>query len=120
MLRVRVGFSGGAQLNPDHHDSKDHSEAVQIQFDPSVITYPQVLQAFWTNHEYATSVDKRYKSAIFYSNETQKAEAEASAKEVAAGKLGNPAYSGQRILTVIEPSTLFYIKRSFTNPSATL
>jgi len=49
-----------------------------------------------------------------YNNEAQKTEAESSAEQVAAGKLGNSEYYGQKIFTVIEPATLFYIKRSFT------
>lgn len=113
VLRTRVGYSGGTQKNPDYHDLKDHSETVHIQFDPSVISYPQLLRAFWANHEYATPIDKQYKSAVFYNNETQKAEAEASVKEVAAKKLGNPAYHGKKILTVIEPATLFYVAELF-------
>jgi peptide-methionine (S)-S-oxide reductase len=92
---------------------KDHSETVQVQFDPAVISYRRLLEAFWANHDYATPIEKQYKSAIFYHDDAQKAEAEASFKEVEAGKLGNPEYKGKPVLTVIEKATLFYVAELF-------
>jgi len=112
-MRTRVGYSGGQELNPDYHNLKDHSETVQVQFDPAVISYRRLLEAFWANHEYATPIESQYKSAIFYHDDAQKAEAEASFKEVEAGKLGNPEYKGKPVLTVIEKATLFYVAELF-------
>lgn len=100
-------------MNPDYHNLKDHSETVQVQFDPAVISYRRLLQAFWENHEYATPIESQYKSAIFYHDDAQKAEAEASLKEVEAGKLGNPEFKGKQVLTVIEKATLFYVAELF-------
>lgn len=113
VLRTKVGYSGGSQDNPDYHDLKDHSETTMVQFDPEVITYKDLLKAFWANHEYATPIEKQYKSAIFYNDDSQKAQAEASVKEVEAGTLGNPAYQGKQLLTVIEKATPFYVAETY-------
>ena len=63
VVRTRVGYCGGHELNPDYHDLKDHSETTQIQFDPSKITYKQLLKIFWDRHDYANPIEKQYKSA---------------------------------------------------------
>lgn len=105
VLRTRVGYSGGTQSAPDYHDLKDHCETVHIQFDPSVISYAQLLRTFWENHDHSTPIKKQYKSGIFYNDEAQKAEATASLKEVEEKEGKDHA----KVQTVIEPATLFYI-----------
>lgn len=109
MLRTRVGYSGGALPSPDYHDLKDHSETVQIQFDPSIVSYHQLLRIFWASHDYATPIERQYKSAIFYNDALQKAEAEASLLLVEQGTLGLDRFRGMSVLTVIEPATAFYV-----------
>lgn len=109
VLRTRVGYSGGAEINPDYHDLKDHSETVQIQFNPDKVSYKQLLKIFWERHDYATPIEAQYKSAIFYNDEQQKTEAEASVELVNKEEYGQDKFRGQKILTDIEPATKFYI-----------
>jgi len=108
-VRTRVGYSGGKQPKADYHDLKDHTETLQIQFDPTVVTYRQLLEIFWSSHDYVTPIKKQYKSVIFYLDDEQKAEAEATFKLVEEGKLGNPEHKGKPVLTVIEPATQFHV-----------
>lgn len=58
--------------------SGDHTEAIEIQYDPENIKYEELLSLFWNNHEYGltTRIKKQYASIIFYHNEEQKRIAE--------------------------------------------
>jgi peptide methionine sulfoxide reductase MsrA len=109
VLRTRVGYSGGLKPSPDYHDLKDHCETTQIQFNPSKVSYTQLLRIFWERHDYATPIENQYKSAIFYNDEQQRIEAEASLELVKAGKMGQERFNHLDILTVIAPATTFFI-----------
>ncbi|HSP23511.1 MAG TPA: peptide-methionine (S)-S-oxide reductase MsrA [Planococcus sp. (in: firmicutes)] len=50
VLRTRVGYSGGTTWNPVYRQMGDHTETVQIDFDPAVLGYEEVLRHFWENH----------------------------------------------------------------------
>lgn len=50
MVRTRVGYAGGTKDQPTYHDLGDHTEAIQIDFDPDVISYEELLALFWTSH----------------------------------------------------------------------
>jgi methionine-S-sulfoxide reductase len=68
-----VGYTGGTAKDPTYHDLRDHSEAVQIDFDPARITYRELLAIFWMGHEPTRkSWSRQYRAAIFYHNEEQK------------------------------------------------
>jgi len=95
--------------NPDYHDLKDHSETTQIQFNPRKITYTELLKIFWERHDYVTPIQAQYKSAIFYNNEEQREQAEASLALVKQGRLGQAKFKGMDVLTTIAPATTFYI-----------
>jgi methionine-S-sulfoxide reductase len=82
VLETRVGFTGGTVPNvkyDDTHDGKTgHAESVEIKFDPSKVTYAQLLDSFFKMHDPTTKdrqgndVGSQYRSAIFYHGETQK------------------------------------------------
>lgn len=50
VLRTRVGYAGGTVPNPTYRQMGDHTETVQIDFDPAVLSYEEVLRHFWRNH----------------------------------------------------------------------
>ncbi|MCP2033966.1 peptide-methionine (S)-S-oxide reductase [Planomicrobium sp. HSC-17F08] len=73
ILRTRVGFSGGTTPHPTYRKMGDHTETVQIDFDPALISYEEVLKQFWRNHypnrdEYK---GRQYISLLRYHNEGQ-------------------------------------------------
>jgi len=73
VVRTRVGYSGGTKKNPTYHDLGDHSETLQLDFDPSRISYENLLEVFWKSHEpTARSWSRQYRAAVFFENETQK------------------------------------------------
>ena len=72
-MRTRVGYSGGTLELPTYRKIGDHSESIQIDFDPEHISYRQLVQEFWRGHDPTTrSWSRQYMSAIFYHNETQR------------------------------------------------
>jgi peptide-methionine (S)-S-oxide reductase len=108
---VTSGFAGGTTANPSYEDvctgETGHAEVIQIQFDPSVITYEKLLEIFWEAHDPTTlnrqgnDVGTQYRSIILYSDEAQKRAAEKSKSE-AASQFSSP------IVTQIVPLTKFY------------
>ncbi|MDD5112162.1 MAG: peptide-methionine (S)-S-oxide reductase MsrA [Candidatus Altiarchaeota archaeon] len=75
---TRVGYTGGTKKNPTYHDLGDHTESVEIKFNPDVIPYKELLEHFWSQHNPGAISVTQYKSAIFYHNEEQRKKAEES------------------------------------------
>ena len=86
VTNVQSGFSGGHVKNVTYEQSHTmntgHAEAVQITFDPSIISYEVILQIFWTTHNPTTlnqdgaNIGPEYRSEVFYHDDSQKAAAE--------------------------------------------
>lgn len=73
MVRTRVGYAGGTSCSPTYRDIGDHSETVQIDFDPARITYEELLEVFWASHDAAAKPwSRQYMSMIFYHSAEQK------------------------------------------------
>jgi len=111
--QVISGYSGGSVENPSYQQvctgTTGHAEAVQITFDPEVISFEDLLYVFWRTHDPTTlnrqgaDVGPQYRSVIFYHNDEQKNLAEKSLKETdASGLWPNP------IVTEISPYQTFY------------
>src|SRR5580692_8669494 len=83
-----VGYMGGALRQPTYEDvctdRTGHAEVVQVEFDPSQVSYDDVLRVFWDNHDPTTlnrqgpDVGKQYRSVIFFHSPQQEAAAHAS------------------------------------------
>lgn len=102
MVRTRVGYAGGKKRNPTYHSLGDHTETLQIDYDPAQISYEALLEIFWNSHNPTRrSWSRQYMSALFYHNEAQQALALAS-KEREAARRNN------HILTELLPATEFY------------
>lgn len=68
-----MGYAGGTTRNPAYHNLGDHTETVQIDFDPGRISYAQLLDLFWKSHDPTQrSWSRQYMSAVFYHNEGQR------------------------------------------------
>ncbi len=111
VLKVESGYSGGRIANPSYREvcsgATGHAEVTQITFDPSVVSYQEILEVFFTVHDPTTlnrqgnDVGTQYRSVIFYHSPQQKTVAEA-AKKAAAELWDGP------IVTEIEPFDAFY------------
>ncbi len=81
-MRTRVGYAGGTKKNPSYHSLGDHTETIEIEYDPARITYKQLLDVFWESHDPTVpSWSRQYRSVIFVDNEEQKKLAEESRAE---------------------------------------
>ncbi len=111
--RVVSGYSGGHIPNPTYEQvcgkQTGHAEVVQVWFDPSVISYEDILYIFWRIHDPTTAdrqgndIGPQYRSVIFYNDEAQRATAEKTRAEAEAAHVWpNP------IVTQIVPLEAFY------------
>ncbi len=79
MVRTRVGYAGGQMASPTYHNIGDHTETVQVDYDPELISYDQLLDIFWNSHKPTRrSTSGQYMKAVFYHNEQQREQAMAS------------------------------------------
>ncbi len=107
MIRTRVGYSGGTKPNPTYKSLGDHTETIEIDFDPTKITYEQLLEIFWSSHDPAGwSWAKQYRNVIFYHNKMQRQSAERTRDRIA-------AQTGKKVRTDIEPAATFYLAEDY-------
>ncbi len=72
MLRTRVGYCGGTRPNPTYYQLGDHSEAIQIDFDPRLISYDDLLAVALKEGSFGgRSFSRQYRSAVFFHNPEQ-------------------------------------------------
>jgi peptide-methionine (S)-S-oxide reductase len=113
VVRVESGYSGGTVANASYEQvcsgKTGHAEVVQVTFDPTKITFKELLQIFFTVHDPTTlnrqggDVGTQYRSVIFYHNNSQKAAAEQVIKEIGAAEIWDAP-----IVTQVEPFKAFY------------
>lgn len=113
VVATRVGYTGGHHTNPTYRDvcsgDTGHAEALEVTFDPAVISYEQLLELFWKCHDptqlnrQGPDIGDQYRTAIFYFSEAQKQVAEASLATLdSSGRLR------RRIVTEIVPAGTFW------------
>jgi peptide-methionine (S)-S-oxide reductase len=109
VLKTRVGYSGGDTPNATYRNHGDHAEAIEIQFDPAVISYRQLLEFFFQIHDPTTrnrqgnDIGRSYRSAIFYASDEQRRVAEDTIADVDASGL----WPG-KVVTEIAPAGDFW------------
>jgi len=107
VIRTRVGYAGGAKESPTYHNLGDHTETLQVDYDPSKISYEKLLELFWEEHDPTSrSWSRQYKAVVFYHDEEQKRLAIAGRDHLAA-KLG------KTIHTEVLPYSRFYAAEDY-------
>ena len=115
---VESGYAGGHVPNPSYQavctGMTGHAEVVQVTFDPSVVSYEDLLRVFFTIHDPTTlnrqgaDVGTQYRSAIFTHDDAQRAAAEAVIREISESRLwANP------IVTEVKPLDKFYVAENY-------
>jgi peptide-methionine (S)-S-oxide reductase len=113
VLGTAVGYEGGRLENPTYEDvctgTTGHAETVEVDYDPAKVTFEQLLDVFWDNHDPTTlnrqgpDVGEQYRSVIFFHGPEQEAAARASKENrEKSGRYKRP------IVTRIQPSSSFY------------
>ncbi len=118
VYNVRSGYEGGNLANPTYEDictgTTNHAEVIELQYDPSKISYDELLEVFWKLHDPTTlnrqgaDVGTQYRSVIFYHNEQQKATAEKYK-----ALLNKENVFGKPVVTAIDKSQTFYVAENY-------
>ncbi|NIJ50884.1 peptide-methionine (S)-S-oxide reductase [Dyadobacter arcticus] len=116
--KVVSGYSGGHDPNPNYKDvcsgSTGHAECVEVTYDPKVITYADLLEAFFRSHDptslnrQGNDVGTQYRSAIYYRTDDQK-----SLAEQAKSELDKSGAYGKPIVTEITKASKFYLAEDY-------
>jgi len=111
VVDARVGYTGGTLDHPSYEavcaDTTGHAEAVEVRFDPHVVTYEQLLELFWRSHDPTTpnrqgpDVGTQYRSAIFFHDAEQERQARRS---LSRAQLRTP----RPIVTEVVPASTFW------------
>lgn len=115
---VVSGYTGGKNKNPTYEQvcmgNTGHAEVIKIEFDPAEVAFRDLMTVFFATHDPTTlnrqgnDVGTQYRSAIFYADEAQKAEAAAFIKELDEAKTFKNS-----IVTTLEPLTEFYAAEDY-------
>ncbi len=98
-----MGYCGGDIAKPNYYSMGDHTEAISIDFDPTVITYSEILEYFWRGHRCdRNNSSTQYMNAIFYRNEEQRKVAQQTLQIKAASLNIAPEQVATKILPVKE------------------
>lgn len=118
---VVSGYAGGNKENPSYqevsYEETGHAEVVKVEFDPTKISYKQLLEVFWYVHDPTTlnqqgnDVGTQYRSIILYTSDEQKREAEQSIKEMQEKYNNQPI--AKRVVTEIKPLVKFYTAEEY-------
>ena len=116
--KVLPGYTGGTVRNPSYNEvcsgTTGHAEAIQITFDPKIISYRELLDVFFYTHDPTTlnrqgaDAGTQYRSAIFYHNDSQKKDA-----KLIIDQLDKEGVYSDKIVTEITPSSKFYIAEDY-------
>ncbi len=113
VVATEVGFEGGNKESPSYRDvcthTTGHAEVTEVTYDPSKVSYDDLLNIFWTIHDPTTmnrqgpDIGDQYRSVIFFHNKEQEAAAKASKEKMEnSGKFRKP------IVTLIVPAEKFW------------
>jgi peptide-methionine (S)-S-oxide reductase len=102
-----VGYTGGTSENPTYHNLGDHTETLQITYDPAQITYEKLLDMFWKSHSPTDQPwSKQYMSILLYHNEDQK-------RSALQTKDHEESKHNSKIHTEIVPASTFYLAEMY-------
>jgi peptide-methionine (S)-S-oxide reductase len=107
VVRTRVGYAGGTTESPTYYNLGDHTETIQIDYDPTQISYEQLLEIYWDSHNPTVRPwSRQYMSIVFYHNNEQR-ELAMETKQSEEDSLGRQVY------TEIIPFTEFYLAEDY-------
>ena len=102
-----MGYAGGTSTDPTYYKLDGHTETVQIDYDPTKISYDELLEVFWDSHNATVpAYSQQYKSIIFYHDEAQRMLAMQSKQQ-------EEAKSRREIYTEIIPFSEFYLAEAY-------
>ena len=107
MVRTAVGYAGGTTRNPTYYHLSDHTETIQIEYDPSVVSYEELLDIFWSSHNpHSQPGSRQYMAIVYYHNEEQRRLGVETRDQVA-------TETGRQVFTEIVPYSAFYLAEEY-------
>jgi methionine-S-sulfoxide reductase len=102
-----VGYTGGSSLDPTYHELGDHTEAFQVDFDPEVIAYEELIAAFWASRDHSRPpFSRQYRAAVFVGDDDQREVAHQTAETWA-------REHGLEVTTAVESLDRFYMAEAY-------
>jgi len=98
-VRTKVGYAGGTTANPSYRSLGDHTEVIELEYDPRLTTFRNILDFFWNHHDphSAKACSRQYRSLIFYHNDEQRMVAMTSLRE-------RERITGKKLPTLVIPA----------------
>jgi peptide-methionine (S)-S-oxide reductase len=102
-----VGYAGGKKSDPTYHDLGDHTESIEVVFDPKQVSYEDLLKVFWASHNpEGRAFSRQYASLVFYHNDEQRKLAVASKAQEEKGR-------NAKFTTEIVPAGTFWVAEDY-------
>ncbi len=110
VIRTRVGYAGGTTEDPTYYNLGDHTESIQIDYDPDEVTFAELVEIFWDYHNptYRSS-STQYANVLYYHGPHQREVAEKSRERIA-GKLGKEVYTQIKEISEFYPAEGYHQK----------
>ncbi len=102
-----MGYAGGEHPDPTYHDLGDHTEAFQLDFDPAIVSYHELLELFWKAHNpHRGSYGRQYMVAVL-------CQSTAHAEQAAQSRARIAEQTGREVSTVVVPDARFYLAEGY-------
>ena len=106
-MRTRVGYAGGTEENPTYYQLGNHTETLQLDYDPALVSYAELLEIFWDAHDpFRQGFSRQYMNIVFVHDGEQ----ERLARE---SKARLEAEQQRRVVTEIVPLSRFYAAEDY-------
>ncbi|MDT3436656.1 peptide-methionine (S)-S-oxide reductase MsrA [Haloarcula sp. 1CSR25-25] len=107
VVRTRVGYAGGTDPAPSYYSLGDHTEVVQVEYDPHVVSYEELLDVFWANHTPFSAPRKRqYRGVVLAHDDQQRETARRTREEL-------ESRTGKSVETAVETLDRFYLAEDY-------
>jgi peptide-methionine (S)-S-oxide reductase len=107
VVRTRVGYAGGTEPDPSYYSLGDHTEVVQVEYDPDAVSYEDLLDVFWANHTPFSAPRKRQYRGVVLTHDDQQREAAQRTREDLESR------TGKSVETAIEALDRFYLAEDY-------
>lgn len=107
VARTRVGYAGGTEPDPTYFSLGDHTEVVQVAYDPAELSYADLLEVFWSGHDWHSSAPKRQYRSVVLAHDDEQYEAARRERDALADRTGTP------VETAVERREEFYAAELF-------
>ncbi|KAA9398200.1 peptide-methionine (S)-S-oxide reductase [Haloarcula sp. CBA1130] len=107
VVRTRVGYAGGTEPDPSYYSLGDHTEVVQVEYDPDAVSYRELLDVVWANHDPFSAPHKRqYRGVVLVHDDRQREVAQRTREDL-------ESRTGTSVETPIEALDRFYLAEEY-------